>query len=161
MEQESAYRTLLQQAALVTVENDRLALAGVNGATILSFTRTVPPAPEPLVGTNWTLASFHTTDAVSSVFAGTTITAIFHDDGRVSGSAGCNRYFASYTLPETLISVGAVGSTKMYCTSPGYMQQESTYLASLSRAATFSINGKRLILTDTERKTLLSFIKES
>jgi heat shock protein HslJ len=161
MEQESAYLTLLNQAALLTVKNDRLFLTDAKGKTILSFTRTVPPAPEPLVGTNWTLKSFHTADAVSSVIAGTTITAVFLEDGRVAGSAGCNRYFASYNVTGTSVSIGTAGSTKMYCASPGVMQQESNYLVSLNSATTFTINGDRLILADANGTTLLSFTKEA
>jgi heat shock protein HslJ len=161
MEQESAYLTLLNQATSVTAGDDRLMLADATGSTILSFTRTVPPAPEPLVGTNWTLDSFHTNDAVSSVLAGTTITAVFDDEGRVAGSAGCNRYFASYNVTGTSVSIGAIGSTKMHCSSPGVMPQESTYLASLSRATTFTITGDRLSLADEEGTTLLSFTRES
>ena len=161
MEQESAYLTLLTKASSVTEGNDRLTLEDAKGTTILSFARTVPPAPEPLIGTNWTLDSFSAAGAVSSVIAGTTITAVFHDDGSVVGSAGCNRYFASYTVTGTSVSVGSAGSTKMYCTSPGVMQQESTYLASLSRASTFTINGDRLSLADAKGTTLLSFAKES
>jgi len=161
MEQETAYLTLLNKASSVTAGDDRLTLADAEGRTILSFARTVPPAPEPLVGTNWTLEAFHTADAVSSVTAGTTITAVFHEDGSVVGSAGCNRYFASYNVTGTSMSVGAAGSTKMYCTSPGVMQQESTYLASLSRATTFTINGEWLGLADAKGTTLLSFTKEA
>jgi heat shock protein HslJ len=161
MEQESAYLTLLNQASSVTAGNDLLTLADVKGRTILSFTRTVPPAPEPLAGTNWTLEAFHTADAVSSVIAGTTITAVFHEDGNVVGSAGCNRYFASYNVAGTSVSIGAAGSTKMYCTIPGVMQQESTYLASLSNATTFTINADRLSLADAKGTTLLSFTKEA
>jgi heat shock protein HslJ len=47
----------------------------------------------------------------------------------------------------------------MYCTGPGVMQQETTYLASLSRAAAFSITGNRLSLADANGSTLLSFTK--
>jgi heat shock protein HslJ len=157
MEQESAYIALLSKASSVKAENDRLSLADAKGTTILSFARMVPPAPEPLVGTNWTLDSFHTADAVSSVIAGTTITAVFGEDGNVVGSAGCNRYFASYTVTGTSISISSAGSTKMYCTGPGIMQQESSYLASLSRTSTFTINGNRLSLADAKGTTLLSF----
>jgi heat shock protein HslJ len=121
----------------------------------------VPPAPAPLVGTNWTLDSFYPADAVSSVMAGTTITAVFDGDGSVTGSAGCNRYFASYTVTATSISIGTAGSTKMYCTSDGVMLQESTYLASLGRATTFTLAGDRLTLTDANGAKLLSFIRES
>jgi heat shock protein HslJ len=157
MQQESTYLALLGRASSVMIENDRLTLADAKGTTILSFARIVPPAPAPLAGTNWTLDSVYSADAVSSVMAGTTITAVFDRDGRVTGSAGCNRYFASYTVTGTSISIGEAGSTKMYCTSDGVMQQESAYLASLGRTTTFTITGNRLTLADAKGATLLSF----
>ena len=159
MDQESAYLTLLGQAKTVVVEGDRLSLADEKGSTLLSFAKTVPPAPEPLVGTNWTLASFHTADAVSSVIADTMITAVFGADGSVSGSAGCNSYFASYTMTETSLSIGPAGSTKMACGTPGVMQQESTYLSLLGQAKTYTIKGDRLTLADAKGSTLLTFAK--
>lgn len=161
MEQESTYLTLLGKASSVTAGNDTLTFADAKGTTILSFVRIVPPAPEPLVGTTWTLDSFYTADAVSSVTAGTTITAVFDENGSVTGSAGCNRYFASYNVTGIPLSIGSAGSTKMYCNGPGVMQQETTYLASLSRAAAFTITGDRLSLADANGATLLSFTKES
>lgn len=161
MEQESTYLELLGRAASVTAGDTSLTFTDAKGSPILSFARIVPPAPEPLVGTIWTLDSFYTTDAVSSVIAGTSITAVFDNDGKVTGSAGCNRYFASYTITGTSMSISSAGSTAMYCTSPGVGQQESTYLASLGRAATFTITGDRLSLADTKGTTLLSFTKVS
>ena len=124
-----------------------------------SLVKTVPPAPEPLVGTNWTLASFHTADAVSSVIADTMITAVFGADGSVSGSAGCNRYFASYTMTETSLSIGPAGSTKMSCGDPGVMQQENTFLMLISKTKTFTIEGDRLTLADAKGMTVLTFAK--
>jgi heat shock protein HslJ len=159
MEQESAYLTLLGRTASITTGNDTLIFADATGTTILSFARMVPPAPEPLVGTNWTLDSIHTGDAVSSVIAGTTITAVFDEDGRVAGSAGCNRYFASYNVTGSSVAIGPVGSTKMYCNGPGVMQQESMYLASLGKTKTFAITGGRLSLADANGTTLLSFTR--
>jgi heat shock protein HslJ len=159
MDQESAYLTLLGQAKTITIEGDRLTLSDAKGTTILSFTKTVPPAPEPFVGTNWTLDSFHMADAVSSVIAGTTITAVFGEDGRVAGSAGCNRYFASYNVTGQSLSIGPAGSTKMYCGTPGVMQQESTYLSLLSQVTTFTIKGDRLSVSDAKGTTILSFAK--
>lgn len=161
MEQESTYLMLLGKSSSVTAGNTSLTFTDAKGNPILSFARIVPPAPEPLVGTNWTLDSFYTADAVSSVIAGTTITAVFDKDGKVTGSAGCNRYFASYTVKGTSMSIGSAGSTMMYCISPGVGQQESTYLASLGRAATFTITGDRLSLADTKGTTLLSFTKKT
>jgi heat shock protein HslJ len=159
MEQESAYLTLLGQAKTIIVEGDHLTLSDGGGTTILTFAKTVPPAQEPLVGTNWTLESFHTADAVSSVIAGTTITAVFDAEGSVSGSAGCNRYFASYNATGTSLSIGPAGSTKMYCGDPGVMQQESTYLAALSKVKTFTIRSDRLSVSDARDTTILTFAK--
>jgi len=159
MDQESTYLALLSQAMTFTIEGDRLTVSDAKGTTILSFEKIVPPAPEPFVGTNWTLDSFHTGDAVSSVIAGTTITTIFGDDGRVAGSAGCNRYFAQYTVTGRSLSIGPAGSTKMFCGTPGVMQQESTYLALLSQATTITVDGDRLTVSDAKGTTGLSFAK--
>jgi len=160
MDQESAYLALLGQATSITVDGDRLTLLDGKGSPILTFSKTIPPAPAPLVGTNWTLESFHTGDAVSSLISGTAITAVFGNDGSVTGSAGCNRYFAPYNLTGTSLSIGPVGSTKMYCGADGVMQQESTFLASLVKAKTFTISGNQLSLADANGTTLLSFAKE-
>jgi heat shock protein HslJ len=159
MDQESTYLALLPRAATVMAGNGSLTFSDANGIKILSFAQIVPPAPEPLVGTTWTLDSVYSGDAVSSVITGTTITAVFGEDGSITGSAGCNRYFASYHATGTSLTVGAVGSTKMHCTGPGVMEQEMTYLASLSRAAAFTITGNRLSLADANGSTLLSFTK--
>jgi heat shock protein HslJ len=157
MEQESVYIRLLGQVTSITVDGDQLTLADAHGRAILSFARIIPPAAAPLVGTNWTLESFHSADAVSSVIDGTTITAVFGKDGIVSGSAGCNRYFATYNVTGISLSVGQIGSTKMYCTEPGVMQQEMTYLALLNQIKNFTIEGGRLTLADMNRGPVLSF----
>ncbi len=157
MEQESTYLSLLGKAASVTAGNDTLIFADAEGKKIISFARQVPPETKSLVGTIWTLDSLSTDDAVSSVISGTTITAVFDRDGRVSGSGGCNNYFGSYTVTGSLLAISSLGSTKMHCTGPGIMQQEGTYLASLSRAAGFTITGNRLSLADANGTMLLSY----
>ncbi len=159
MEQESTYLSLLGRAKTVTVDGDRLTLSDATGTPVLSFKKILPPVPEPLVGTNWTLESFHSGDSVSSVIAGTTVTALFSEDGRLSGSAGCNRYFAHYASSGISLSISGTGSTKMYCTTPGVMQQESTYLSLLGQVTSFTIQGDRLIVSDAKGTPLLSFVK--
>jgi heat shock protein HslJ len=161
MDQESAYLTLLREARTVTAGNTTLTLEDASGTPILSFTRTVPPVPASLAGTLWTLESFHTADAVSSVIAGTTITAIFGEDGTITGSAGCNRYFASWNVSGTGLTIGPAGSTKMYCGDPGVMEQEMAYLAALKRAAGYTLDGDRLSIRDAGGKTILSYAKEA
>jgi heat shock protein HslJ len=47
----------------------------------------------------------------------------------------------------------------MFCGTPGVMDRESTYLAFLSQAKTFTIEGDRLTLSDAKGTTILSFAK--
>lgn len=161
MEQESTYLSLLHEAVSLTAGNTTLRFADSKGTTILSFERIVPPSPAPFVGTTWILDSFYTADAVSSVINGITITAVFDIDGRITGSAGCNDYFGSYTLTGNSLSIHSIGSTKMNCPDRGIMLQEQTYLASLSKAAGFTINANRMSLSDAKGTTLVSFTRRS
>ena len=159
MEQESTYLSLLSRVKTVTVHDNNLTFSDIQGTPVLSFAKTIPPLPEPLIGTNWTLESFHTSDAVSSVISGTTITAVFREDGRVSGSAGCNTYFAGYSRSGSSLSIGTIGTTRMHCGAPGVMQQEDSYLALLGKVTTFTIEGERMSVSDAGGATLLSYTK--
>ena len=161
MEQESAFLAALGRAISVTAVNDRLSFTDAKGMAILSFTKIVLTVPAPLAEINWTLDSFYTGDAVSSVITGTTITAVFGEDGRVTGSAGCNNFFGSYNSTGKSLVIGSTGSTKMNCPGQGIMLQEGTYLTSLGKTATFTITGNRLSLADANGATLLSFTTES
>jgi heat shock protein HslJ len=158
MDQESAYLTLLTRSKTISVEGEHLTLSGEQGIKILTFAKTVPPKQQPLVGTNWSLESFHTGDAVSSVLSGTKITAVFNKDGSITGSAGCNQYFASYNVTGTSLQVSPAGSTKMACGAPGVMQQESSYLTLISQAKTFTIKGDHLTMADAKGAAMLSFL---
>jgi heat shock protein HslJ len=159
MEQESRYLALLGSATGFRIDGDRLTLADATGTGILVFEREKPPAPLPLTGTNWTLESISTgSGGISSVLAGTGIDATFSDDGKVTGSAGCNRYFADYTLNGTSLRFGHVGATKMYCGDPaGLMQQEQTYLARLGSVESYRIEASRLVLMDGSGSLVLSY----
>jgi len=158
MEQESAYLGLLGAVKSFSIEGEKLTLMDENGTGVLVFTKNVRPEPEPLVGTNWTLESIHTGDAVTSVIAGTTVTAVFGEDGKVTGSAGCNRYFASYNVSGMSLSIDQIGSTKMSCTTPeGIMDQEITYLNILGDVKSYAIEGGRLELLDEGGVQILGF----
>jgi heat shock protein HslJ len=159
MEQESRYLSLLGSAARFRMEGDRLVLSDASGTVLLTYARERPATPFPLTGTRWVLESWATgSGAVSSVLAGTEIDALFSDDGRVTGSAGCNRYFADFNRTGTSPGFGPVGSTKMYCGEPdGRMAQEQAYLSLLATAAGYEIDGSRLILKDSGGSQILTF----
>jgi heat shock protein HslJ len=111
-----------------------------------------PPAPpiiaDPLAGTRWVVINFNNgMGAVTGVAEGTSITLDFaiNAPNQLSGSSGCNTYFADYSAGGASITIGAPGSTNLVCTEPaGIMEQEQQYLAALRSAVTFSITGDQL-----------------
>ena len=160
MEQENRYLTLLTEVSTWRVEGDRLILSDAEGADLLIFAQAPEVTPAPFTGTLWLLQSYSIPgkEAVSSVIAGTTVTAVFSADGNVSGSAGCNHYGGGYTLDGSNLSVSTLFTTLMYCEEPeGVMEQESRYLGLLGNVSTWRVEGDRLILSDTEGADLLIF----
>ena len=127
--------------------------------------QTPPPTPvaierTTLAGTSWTLISGLSGTGTWNVLAGTTITATFGEDGQVSGSAGCNNYFAAYQSRTNTLTIGTPATTRMYCAEPaGIMNQETLYLSNLEGAATYAIEGDLLMIYDTTGKTLLTYRK--
>jgi heat shock protein HslJ len=88
---------------------------------------------------------------------GTAISASFNN-GRVSGNTGCNQYFASYTVAGSSVTIGGIGSTKMYCSFPeGVMEQEALFFRLLSQVATWSLDDGKLVLRDESGREILVF----
>ena len=76
-----------------------------------------------LEDTTWVLESYGEQGNLQAVLEDTEITAVFDSaEGKVSGSAGCNNYFASYQINNNELSISAIGSTEMYC--EGLREQE-------------------------------------
>lgn len=157
MDQESAYLSLLAGAQTFAAENDRLSISDGKGNVILRFARNLPSVPQPLTGTTWTLDSFYAGDTVSSVIAGSSLTAVFDGIGNVTGSAGCNSYFAHYQISASSLTLDPPGSTKKYCGEPGIMEQETTFLSLLSRTGSYTVSGDQLTLKDASDRPLLTF----
>jgi heat shock protein HslJ len=105
------------------------------------------------VGPTWRLTSI----GGEPVFAQTTLTAEFSSDDRVSGSAGCNRYFGSARAEAGRLSVGRLASTLMACDPEGVMTQEYQYLASLQAATSYTIRGDELRLGPSATDVTLVF----
>ena len=70
------------------------------------------------------------------------------DSARISGFAGCNRYFSSYTLgdDEPALKLSAIGMTKMAC-SQG-MDLERQFADALAQVTRYTIENNRLTLLD-------------
>lgn len=106
----------------------------------------------------WKATSFLHPGAVKSPLAGTEITAVFAMDGALSGSAGCNRYTATWTAsPMTITEVAA---TEMACSQPeGVMEQERAYLDALPKAASYSVEGSTLTLLTKEGTIVATYTR--
>ena len=149
MDQESGYLAALEMVATFELTEDRLRLFDTNGEIVLEF---MPIEPASLVGTNWLLTSYNNgKGGMQSAIIGTEISANFSEDGRLSGSGGCNNYNASYEASEETISIGVIASTEMACMDPeGVMEQETQYLTALQNAAVYTIRDDQLEIRDQD-----------
>ncbi|NYT07580.1 MAG: META domain-containing protein [Methanomicrobiales archaeon] len=159
MSQESLYLTTFQGASRFTIEGDILTIMDSNGKAILAYSR-IPPGvltPAPLIGTTWYLNSF--VDAKGTIWTPGPMFPIslqLAGDGKLSGNAGCNNYFGSYTLSGNSISIGTLGSTVMSCNETGIMDLEATYLTVLPRMILYQVSGNELTLSDgTGKMTMI------
>ena len=110
-----------------------------------------------ITGKIWVLDSLNG----SPLEPGTGITAEFTTDGKVSGSAGCNRYSGQYTVSGSSIQFTApMASTMMACPEP-VMAQENAYFQALAAAKTYAVKGDQLTLSDSGGKAIASYKAQS
>jgi heat shock protein HslJ len=124
------------------------ATSNVTPSLNATTTSTTSPALQ-LEGTTWILTSLATETGMNNTLPDTTITAKLND-GNVTGSSGCNRYFGSYLLNRTEIKIGPVGSTLMFCADPdGVMMQEASYQLLLQNVTSYAISNNELTLSNS------------
>ncbi|HEV8427846.1 MAG TPA: META domain-containing protein [Pyrinomonadaceae bacterium] len=114
-----------------------------------------------LVGTEWRLVSIGPSGAETNLVPGTTVTLKFGEDGRATGSTGCNSYGGSYGAVGDTISFQTLISTRRACLDQRANQQEQRFLTALGAANRFRLSANRLtILSDRGRGTL-NFVNSS
>ena len=101
-----------------------------------------------VAGTVWQL---------DNAIRGTVINLAFHEE-TLTGSAGCNDYFATHAIAlvegsTSAITISSIGSTGDSCT-PEVMAQERGYLDSLASARSITVEGNKLIM-ETGAGTLI------
>lgn len=67
------------------------------------------------------------------------LTITLGEDGRAYGNAGCNHWFASYTLTGEQLNFGTAGSTRKMC-APALMEQEARFLDSLGKVQRWDVS---------------------
>jgi heat shock protein HslJ len=152
-EVEREYTAALDRVAAWRSENEELVLMDADDAELLRYRAATP------VG-SWQATAILQGDAVKSTLAGTKITALFAEDGRLSGSAGCNNYTGTYTTDRSAIEIAQPGATKKACGEPaGVMEQEAAYLAALPKAARFEVDGDSLQLLTARGTIVVTFTR--
>ncbi|MWV17852.1 META domain-containing protein [Pseudomonas sp. L-22-4S-12] len=68
------------------------------------------------------------------------LTLTLGEDGRAYGNAGCNHWFASFTLEGDKLTFGQAGSTRKMC-APALMEQEQRFLATLGSVQRWDVSG--------------------
>jgi len=104
----------------------------------------------------WSLNSYGEQNNQEHVLNGTVITATFDKTKReVSGSGGCNTYFATYEINGNTLSISHLAWTERACLSPsGVMEQEQEFLSQLADAESFQVDDISLTITCSDGKAL-------
>ena len=157
-DRESAYLGLLARVRFYRIDGESLRFFDGEGAELLDFAGAVPEPAELMTG-SWVLDSMALgPGAVAPVLAGTEIDATFRDDGLLTGSSGCNLYFARYSATGGSLAIGLLATSKNSCSDPpGIVDQEKSYLSLLSQVTGYDFQGDQLVLTDTSGNGLLWF----
>ena len=156
MDQELGYLSALGRAANYAIENEQLVIANEAGEIVLVY---MVAEPKSLTGNLWQVISYNNgKEAVVSVILGTELSALFDEQGQLSGSAGCNNYTAAYEVEGENITIGPAATTRMMCSDPeGIMDQEAEYLTALEMAASYEFEEDRLILLDAEGRRVVNY----
>lgn len=142
---EADYFARLGEAKTYAVKDKTLTFSDSAGTVVLSYTEAVPVT---LTNTTWSATGINNgKEAVTSLVAGSTITAEFSEDGTLSGNAGCNMYNGTYEVSGDSMTIGPLATTKKAC-EPDVNEQEANYLAALTRVTKYTIRGDQLELRD-------------
>lgn len=124
--------------------------------TCLEVLETLPLKPsKPLEGTEFVLTELPEPGGLLRPVAGRV--SISFQEGKISGSAGCNRYFGTLQKGDgNAISFGPLGTTRKLCPPPE-METETTFLERMKETASFVHAGDRLVFYSAKGAKLLVF----
>ena len=142
-----AYRRALSDVRRYRVRDAgpdrRLELLDAEGRVLAAFAA----QSQSLAGMQWDVTAVNDgRGAVVSLVPGTRVTLSFDDQGRVSGSTGCNRFSARYEQSPAGVQIASPASTRMACPRPGVMAQEQAVLRALSAVRSARIEGNAIEL---------------
>ena len=153
--QERRYLALLSGVNSREIRDGLLVLLDKQGQVVLEYS-----AGPPLIleNTSWQASGINNgRGGVVSSATTPRVVAMFVD-GKVSGSAGCNNYSASYEISNSLITIGPVMTSRQQCAEPeGIMAQEQEFLQALAAATHYTLTADRLELRDSKGSLQVTF----
>jgi len=105
--------------------------------------------PAPLEG-NWLVEDIGGRGVIDRARS----TIAFDDQGRVSGSGGCNQFNGPVAIQESSLTFGPLASTRRACTG-ALMDQEDRFFAALDAARSYRYDGSFLLLFNEPGDVLL------
>ena len=153
--QERRYLVLLSGVNSREIRGDMLLLLDNEGQLVLKFRA---ESPLTLENTSWQASGINNgRGGVVSSATTTRVIAMFAD-GKVSGSAGCNNYSASYEISDSQITIGPAMTTRRQCAEPaGIMVQEQEFLQALAASTQYTLTADRLELRDGNGSLQVTF----
>ena len=146
MAQAQAFTGALGRVRSTSADATTLTLLGEGGLALA----TLEAIRQTLGGTTWTVVGVNNgRQAVVTLLQGTTLTMTFGPDGKVSGSAGCNRFNGPFAGDGQKVSFGNLVSTRKMCGKPEkVMEQEAAFLAALKASTVSRVEGDTLEIRD-------------
>lgn len=155
MKAESDYLKALSTAVSYAVDEQSLTLFDSSGNAVVAY---IVEVPTPLVGTTWVMTAYNNgRGGFQSADSSGNVTAVFAQDGTLSGNGGVNNYSSTYTASGSTISIKPIVSTKM-AGPEDLMTQEEAYFAALQKASKFAVEGDRLTLRDATGAAMAEYV---
>ncbi len=155
-EQERVYFQMLNEATSFEINNSEKLTLFDDDENVMAVYMAQSQALE---GSSWDVTSYNNgRGGVTSLIAGTEITANFAEDGKMTGTSGCNNYTATYEIDGESISIGPPAATSQFCAEPeGIMEQEGEYLTALQTAASYKIEVNSMNMRTDGGSTVANF----
>lgn len=152
MEQEGAYVETLGQAAAYRLVGDGLEIQNAAGETILAFAgqEVYEGDPAELESSTWRLATMDGEPPIE----GSSMTLAFHDEGLVSGYAGCRDYVATYDASGGDLGFVYMGMMGPVCPDEALLEQEGAYTTALGWTNHYRLTEGTLELSTSRGETL-------
>lgn len=153
MDQEAAYLAALATVDTWSIEDEQLTL--LSGETpVLVFVA----ISQDLADTAWDLLAYNNgTGGFQSAVIDVAVTAVFAEDGTLTGNGGCNSYNGTWETDEGSIEIGPIAATLMACADAEVGNQETRYLMLLGEADTYRVDAGTLEIFDAEGTRTLQY----